>query len=248
MNILTIIVLVLLALFMLRGYRKGFVKSLASVVSLLVSVVLVSFATPYVTGFLETQTPVYSYVLEKCTETFSIEKAGSENVNTQAEEKQTAGSSQLVSLQEQMIDAMPIPEILKNMLKENNTPEKYGELAVHSFNEYVPRFMAELIMNIISFVVTWILVISFIRLAIMTLDIIAGLPVIRGINQILGLGLGFIQGLVIVWIGLLIITIFSNTDGGRQLMNMISESVILRKMYDTNLLLDILESAVKNFL
>ena len=158
----------------------------------------------------------------------------------------TSGQSGDTAWQEAWINNLKIPQTLQNLLKENNTPEYYAKLAAESFADYVPKYMAGLILNLISFVATWILVISFIWLAVMTLDVIASLPVLRGVNQILGLALGFFQGLIIVWVAFLIITIFSNTDIGKQLMTMIGESPVLSALYESNLLLEFLQDTVKN--
>lgn len=285
MNLLTIIVIIIFAVSILHGYRKGFIKSLASMVSIILSIVLVNMATPYVTEFLKTQTPVYDYILEKCKETFDMTaagaksgtsgktrtesgtsgktepesgaKAGTGNLGAAGKEQaaeetksgtDTSGQSGDTAWQEEWINNLKIPQALQNLLKENNTPECYREIAAESFSEYVPKYMAGLILSLVSFVVTWILVISFIWLAVMTLDVIASLPVLRGINQVLGLALGFFQGLIIVWIAFLIITIFSSSDIGKQLMKMISESPVLSRLYDTNLLLDFLQDTVKTLL
>lgn len=238
MNLLTVIVLILFAIFILRGYRRGFIKSLASMISIVLSIVLVNIANPYVTDFLKTQTPLYDYVLEKCKDTFDVSKLLDHT------EGQTVGAGNGSAQQEEAIDRLPLPGILKNILKENNTPEYYRRMAVQSFAEYVPRYMADLLLSIVSFVAAWILIVSFIWLAVMTLDMIAGLPIIRGVNQILGLVLGFLQGLIIVWIIFLIITVFSHTDAGRQLMDMIAQSPILETLYDTNILLDVLSGVL----
>lgn len=264
MNLLTIIVLIIFAISILHGYRKGFIKSLASMVSIILSIVLVNIATPYVTDFLKAQTPVYDYILEKCEETFRISGTGASSGTSGQTESSTAenaenstagqmesgigtsGQSGDTAWQEAWIDKLKIPQALQNLLKENNTPEYYRKIAAESFADYVPKYMAGLILNLISFMVTWILVISFIWLAVMTLDVIASLPVLRGINQILGLVLGFFQGLIIVWVAFLIITIFSSSDIGKQLMEMIAESPLLSEIYDTNLLLDFLQNTVKN--
>ena len=128
---------------------------------------------------------------------------------------------------------------------QNNTEKIYRELAVNNFNDYVPKFMANLIMNIISFVLTWVIVASFIWLAVMTLDVIANLPVIHGINQILGLGLGAVQALALVWIAFLVITIFSGTAIGKLLMEMIEKSFLLGKLYDGNVFLNFLQNTIK---
>lgn len=230
MNLLTIIVAVIFAMCMLKGYRKGMVRTLASMVSLILSLILVSFASPYVTEFLEEKTPVYPFVQEKCREMFSIEKK-----EETTENKKT---------QKEVIENLPVPDALKTLLEENNTQKIYEELAVKSFNEYVPRFMAEIIMSMISFAVTWILIIIAIWLVVHGLDLVAGLPVLHGINRLLGVVLGFVQGLIIVWIGMVVLTIFSNTDIGKVLMEMISESPFLKELYQTNLLMDLLHNMI----
>ncbi len=264
MNILTGIVLLIFLLFMIRGYRRGLIKSLASVISLAASVLLVSFVTPYVSQFLQEQTPVYTYVMEKCqesftvaldekeekqTETTEIEKSEAGEIllkNTQSDNSQSTAekiAGELsTQMQEKAIEELPVPDMLKNLLIRNNTEKTYRELAVNSFNDYVPKFMANLIMNIISFVVTWLIVASFIWLAVMTLDVIANLPVIHGINQMLGLLLGAVQALAIVWIAFLVITIFSGTAIGKLLMEMIEKSILLGKLYDMNVFLNFLQN------
>ena len=65
-NILEIAVAALILLFAAAGYRKGFVKKLAAMVSLLVSVVLVSALLPWITAFLKENTPVYTMIEEQC--------------------------------------------------------------------------------------------------------------------------------------------------------------------------------------
>ena len=256
MNILTGIVIVIFLLFMIRGYRRGLIKSLASVISLVASLALVSFVTPYVSQFLQEQTPVYTYVMERCQESFTVtlDEADEKTEESETEEgdvslkkgndNDTVGnvagtiSSQL---QKNAIEELPLPSVLKNLLIRNNTEKIYKDLAVNSFNDYVPKFMANLIMNIISFVVTWLIVASFIWLAVMTLDVIANLPIIHGINQMLGLVLGAGQALVIVWIAFLVITVFASTAIGKQLMEMIEKNVLLNQLYNGNVFLKLLQ-------
>ncbi|MDO5541215.1 MAG: CvpA family protein [Eubacteriales bacterium] len=234
MNLFTIIILIIFALFILKGYRRGFIRSLASAFSLVISIVIVNMATPYVTEFLETQTPVYDYILKRCEDVFSVE----DMQLTAVQEEQ----------QNEVIDNLALPKVLRNFLKENNTPEYYGKMAVKSFSEYIQKYMASLILNICSFVVTLILVMSFVSLIVMTLDLVARLPIIKGVNQILGLGLGFFQGLIIVWIIFLIITIFSQSYIGRELMQMIVDSPILSRIYDTNVLLNFLQNTISKII
>ena len=256
MNILTGIVIVIFLLFMIRGYRRGLIKSLASVISLVASLALVSFVTPYVSQFLQEQTPVYTYVMERCQESFTVTLNEADEKTTESETEEgdislkkgndndTVGNvAGTISnqLQKNAIEKLPLPSVLKNLLIRNNTEKIYKDLAVNSFNDYVPKFMANLIMNIISFVVTWLIVASFIWLAVMTLDVIANLPIIHGINQMLGLVLGAGQALVIVWIAFLAITVFASTAIGKQLMEMIEKNVLLNQLYNGNVFLKLLQ-------
>ena len=229
MNLLTIIILIVFALCLLRGWQRGFIKSLASMFSLILSIMLVSAATPYVTKFLKTQTPLYDYILEKCEDTFTI-KGG--NATTQGSEEE----------QDSIIDSLSLPKVIKETLKENNTPQYYTQLAAKNLSDYVQKYMAGLILSIVSYILTFILIVSLVALAVAMLNIMTKLPVLHGINRLLGLGLGFFQGLIIVWIGFLIITIFSHTSVGRELMQMITDSSILSKMYDANALLGFLQT------
>lgn len=66
LNLLEIVVLAVLVVMVISGLRKGFVRKLASVISLVLSIVLISLVLPYMTDFLKNSTPVYEYIVEQC--------------------------------------------------------------------------------------------------------------------------------------------------------------------------------------
>ena len=53
MNWLLVVVLVILAGHTIKGYRRGLLRVLFSVASLLITVLFVAWATPYVSNFLK---------------------------------------------------------------------------------------------------------------------------------------------------------------------------------------------------
>lgn len=289
MNLFTIIVLLVLLFFILNGYRRGFIKTFVSMVSIVVAIVLVSIATPYVTQFLKTQTPLYNIIVTKCEETFGMDailesisdkdnskssndkssdskngdnKSNDSNSNDNNNDNKDQGISEeslkditdsisglsdgAMSMldQAQIIENLKLPKALQEMLEKNNNKNGYEKLEIKSFEQFIPNYMATLILNMISFIVTLLLVISFLWITIMTLDIITRLPVLHGINRILGLGLGLAQGLIVVWFAFLIITVFSNADIGKQLMLSIHDSKILSFLYDQNIFLKLLSDAM----
>ena len=88
MNWLSIVILVILAGCILNGFRKGMVRTLAAMMSLVVSLVLVSLANPYVATFLEEKTTVYEVTETKCREAFqSIAEKQTENVQQEFMQK-----------------------------------------------------------------------------------------------------------------------------------------------------------------
>ena len=100
--------------------------------------------------------------------------------------------------------------------------------------------MASLILNILTFVITLLLVNLLLRMTVLTLDNLSRLPVLHPINQTLGLILGAGQGLLIVWVAFLVITVFGNTDTGQKLLMMIHQSVVLEWLYNMNIFLEYL--------
>jgi len=227
MNVLTIIVLIIFLVFILNGYRKGFIRKFASMFFFIAASMLVYLATPHISSFLKNYTPVYKVIEDKCEQAFLTDEGNAEEETSQLE-------------QIKFIENLEIPEVLQKQLTSNNNKSVYENLAVESFKNYIVSYLATLILNIISYVVTFILVSVILRLAIKALDVMAKLPIIHGINQFLGLFLGLLQGVLVVWLIFLVITIFSSTSTGRQLLLMVSESPILTFIYDSNLLLKFL--------
>lgn len=66
MNWLLVVVLVILAGHTIKGYRRGLLRVLFSVASLLITVLFVAWATPYVSNFLKENTKIYQKVETEC--------------------------------------------------------------------------------------------------------------------------------------------------------------------------------------
>lgn len=230
-NILTLIVILIILFYAFGGVRNGFIKSLLSMVFFILAAVLVYFANPYVSGFLKNQTPVYAVLEEKCQEIFDVEKLLGKEIGTEEPSR---------TEQTEMIESLPLPDILKEQLTENNNDVGYLKLAVTNFEEYLAGFMANLILTVLSYVVTFLLAVLVLKLLMGALDVLTELPVLKSINRVLGFLLGSIQGLCVVWVLFLVITILGSTDMGSKLLGMISESSLLSFFYDTNIFLKVL--------
>lgn len=150
--------------------------------------------------------------------------------------------------QTKLIQNLPVPDFLKDMLLNYNNSEGYNKLKVTDFGDYLVHFFANTILNIVAFVAALLVVQLILWTGITALDLFARLPLISFINRIGGLAVGVLQGLFAVWLIFLGISVFSSTQIGITLMGMIDESVLLQPMYESNFFLKMVLHGIANIM
>ncbi len=228
MNWLLIIVCVVILGNAIRGLKVGFIRTVFSLVSMILAVILTIWISPVMKDFLKSNEKFYDGL------THRIEKMLPFSTEEVVEKEQ-----------EGLIDEMKLPKTLKQSLKENNTLEKQKELAANSFQEYISRYLAEIIINALSFILTFIIISVLLWVICMALHIISKLPLIHSVNKTAGLLAGCIQGLFEVWLFFILLTVFGSTSFGQKIMEMIGESELLSFIYNNNILLRFVTGATK---
>lgn len=225
---LGIAVLALIAAACIMGFQKGFVKEIVSVFFMLISFLLVWVVNPYVNTFVKEYTPVYDTIQDKC-QTLVSEQIG--NKKTLDKEEQN-----------QVMENMELPDLLKNALVENNTAETYRYLAVSTFTEYISDSLAVMAVNGISFLISFVLSAAVIKLLGFILNVLTKLPVINGINKIAGAAVGGIKCIIFIWIAFLVLTLLCNTTLGQQGMALIQQDAFLNFLYSQNVFVKVFMS------
>lgn len=264
-NWLLIIVAVIFIVCVVVGYVKGFLKLGISLLSTILTIVIVMVCSPYVADALAEYTPVDDFIQGKIVETFmpeiSAEQLQQADLSgTPLEELTPEQLSDPESLnwdllgitaddilnvigeipkdmQIQEIEDAPLPQFLKDQLLENNNSTIYEELGVQSFPRYVAAYISRLVLQLISFLVTFLLAIIIVKALMFAVNIIGELPVLGILNHIAGGFLGLVLGLVIIWIGFLVMTLAYATEPGAACFEMMQKSTLLRFLYETNPLL-----------
>ena len=77
-----------------------------------------------------------------------------------------------------------------------------------------------------------------VRIAMKMLGILNKLPVIGGVNRLAGALVGVGIGIVIVWILFIVVTLLYDTTFGKMCFETIESTPILRKLYDSNILMN----------
>lgn len=217
MNILLIIVAAVFLLNVILGYSKGFLKTVFSLISWILVLMICQFATPVVTD----------YLMEK-TEITGIVEEGIHNTFVKLIENAEIGE----------LDKT-IPEELRiAVLGEGNT---FEEMILTSGMEAIDVSpIVRSILSIFSFIAvlatTKILMIIIEKI----LDMASKLPLIGTLDKSLGLILGAGKGLLIVWIILAIISMLALTETNTEWIAYITESKLLTWLQEHNFILKLL--------
>lgn len=219
-----IVILLILILFIWMGYRRGFTREIVSFFFVFLSLSLAWAINPYINDFLISETPVYSTIQETCTDFVQKQSSDLEN--------EMESSSQF-------IDGLNLPEILRKNIEKNNNTENYAELSVNTLTEYVSGYLARTIVNGLSYVLAYILATIGIRIVVYILNLIAGLPILKTANKLTGGLVGFVKGLVFIWILFLILTVLCSTEIGKTSLELIEKDSLLSVIYQYDPLIQI---------
>lgn len=219
-----IVILLILILFIWMGYRRGFIREIVSFFFVFLSLSLAWAINPYINDFLISETPVYSTIQETCTDFV---------------QKQSSDLENEIESSSQFIDGLNLPEILRKNIEKNNNTENYAELSVNTLTEYVSGYLARTIVNGLSYVLAYILATIGIRIVVYILNLIAGLPILKTANKLTGGLVGFVKGLVFIWILFLILTVLCSTEIGKTSLELIEKDSLLSVIYQYDPLIQI---------
>lgn len=230
MNWLLAIVIAILIIYAWRGKERGFIRTVFAFFSTIIAIAITLWISPYVSKWIQENDKIVEYVNESVNETFLSDKQDIGNNTTE---------------QVEFIEEMSLPLLMKETLIKNNTSDVYNVIAASSFNDYVTNLISMFLINVGTFMVITIIVKIMLYIIGSSLDMIGRLPILNGLNRVAGLLAGLVQGIVIVWIGFIVITLFMNNEYGQSLMAQINKSQILSTIYNNNLILVLLTDTSK---
>ncbi len=222
-NWLPVLVAVYLTGMVLYGHYRGFIRLAVSLTALIITLIAVKVALPYVTDFIQENTSISSAIGQEILETIGL-----------GEEEDPQEPDLL--MQQQLIQQLNLPESIKEELINNNNHEIYQLFGVDALADYIAAYLSDMVIQAVCFTVLFIIIFVLIQIGVRWLDLIARLPVLYGINHLAGALLGGILGLLYFWIGCLALSIFAGTTPGVAIINQIEGCGWLSALYHNNLL------------
>ena len=226
MNWLLIIVILVLAGNIVWGFSKGFLRVIYSMLAWIAILVFVTWATPYVANVLTEKTNIDNRI-----ETNLDEKL--HELVIPDTQKPGQGKKNYRDLQ------MKLPDAVTNKLFDTN---KIADQILEGSGAYdvVAGRATDLVMRVISFVLVLLIAVISFHLLSVVLKVVEKLPLIGGINRLLGLFAGLVKGILIIWLAFAIIAMAGTTDIGIALISYIYESPLLIWAYENNFVLTLL--------
>ena len=254
MNWLRYVLLAVCILSALAGYRKGLVRTVLSMVSLILVTGLAIWMNPYVTDVLNERTTLPQYVEKKCLETFeNNEFLSGENQDVQKKWLESMGVPEelvkqiltaRIQLTIQPFELVIMAEELVNQILGSGAVREYQEEQLHSLASYAAKAVSEKIMKGIAFFLTLVLAVVFVTIAVKIVELIAEIPGISFLNRMGGAGLGVVRAVLWIWIFFAVVYCFQATHWGNVCMKQIQGDMALAWIRENNPVLMLLKNVL----
>lgn len=218
MNTLTLIVIAIIAVFGFIGHAKGFLKMMLSILSLALTLYVATLISPYISAWLQ-QTNLYDSVYE-----------GTYTYVNDALRQSTVGDIQSA------MDQLQLPENIQNyvLAGENIIMDRVG------IAQIIAERLTAMVFDVLVFLVTFAGAMIIIKLLFAAVNLMSHLPIIHGVNKIAGLILGILEGLVVVWVFFIIISLTNGSEFAYNMYAQINESAFLTFLYNKNVIMSLL--------
>ena len=210
MNWVLLLVLLILGYNIIRGYRKGFLRIVYSLVSWVIVLTFVTVATPYINTYLMEHTTLYEKIEQQC----------SEQIKRSVEEKQRS--------------------IQNESSPDNQKLSQFGIIEQSGLYDEIAKQIAEFVVEGIAFLIALVAAWTIVHVIARALRIVFRIPVLSGVNRTLGVFAGGIYGLILVWIGFYMIAVTSTSEMGSALVACIYQSRLLKYLYENNVILTLI--------
>lgn len=218
MNTLTIVVIAIIAVFGFIGHARGFLKMILSVLSLILTLYVATLISPHISTWLQ-GTHLYDSVYQ----------------GTYTYVNETLGQSVTGDITTAM-EKLQLPENIQNYILagENTIVNETGITRV------IAEKLTAMIFDVLVFLVTFAGAMIIIKLLFAALNLMSHLPIIHGVNKIAGLFIGILEGLVVVWVFFIVISLTNGSDFAYNMYTQINESAFLTFLYNKNIIMSLL--------
>ena len=251
-------VILILIIFALIGWRKGVIRLVLSLVSMIITIMAAVVIAPMATTAIKNNTNIDENIAQ------SIYTVLYENkeVDEYFEDKQVLTGGIDISQVESHIqtvtdvaevgDKINLPESLTEAVKAMPDSElmsvirEYGEASVKEITiRLIALRLADIVLTAIAYLVIMVVVSIVLRVVVAATGLIRRLPVIKQADKLGGLIVGLVEGIAVVWIFFTVVTAISGTQAASNILVQIHGNAILEALYNCNPITSLLFSTIR---
>lgn len=219
---LDLIIAISILIFAIIGYHRGFFDQITGLMSTVLALVLSLIVYPVINMLIKAS-PIYMKIFN-----WTLSKVEPIDFGSGV---QSQGEAILENIKW-------LPTFIVEQIKNNNNTALYEVLGASTITEYISYFITNIIIALISILITWIILKVMLRILLKgTGKVIKQIPVVSGINQVGGLCIGLIKGLITLSIIGLMIPLVTMIPTFSQLEEYIEVSKIASWLYENNIIL-----------
>lgn len=220
--VLLTIVIIVLIIGAIKGYRKGCLRLAVWFAGLVAVLFIVTKISPYVSDFLVRNTSIDERIRARIITEYENRNEEETTTNTVSENDE--------------IDSFGFPALISDSIKTNNTSEIYDKLAVTIFRDYVSEYLTSIAIKAGTFVGLFIILAVAQFILILAIKILERIPVLKTFNRLLGMATGITLSLVFIWIFFLAAMMFFGQTFGGWVISQVKASAFLSYLYNNNIL------------
>ncbi len=232
-NLIDIIVIAIIALAGFIGYKMGFAKSIISLVSFFVAVGIALIFYKPLAVILTEKTSIDDWIVEKVMNT-RVNESGDLVSQEELEEKQEELPSE--TKEEKEITVKGLLEELPSTVASSIDVVAIKDNA----KQELAQKLSELIMKLLSLIIIFVVIKLTLLIATFIVDGVMKLPVLKQINEILGMAFGLLVGFAEMYVAFAIITFISSVADINFVIDAIKSSAFASIIFENNLIIKLL--------
>ena len=231
MNWLYITVMGYIIVCALRGFHKGFLRVVYSIVSLAVAVVFIAVTAPMLRNVILGSTTIGQQI-----------KAGSDRYVREQIDKKLEESTFTDDMELSWLSILP-KELQKELHKDlNQTARSPIPHILESQGVYkkISEGIADISVWVIAFLLAFILILVILFFIGRKLDLFSRKPGIHLVNMIFGFLAGIVKAFLVIWVAFSFIELTKILPVSAALIRQIDENAVLKGLYEQNMIRDLL--------
>ena len=240
-NIIDVIVILVIAISVFLGYKKGFVKTVISLVSFFVAIGLALIFYKQFAVILTENTTIDDWIIEHVALNYE-EKTEENKENALVSENSDINEKEQIetNINEEKEDNEQEKLNILDFLPENMLSNSDFEEIKEQTKLEIAYKVSELIMNLLSLIIIYIVVKVTLVIASYVLNGIMRIPVLKQLNEILGMIIGAVLGFIQIYIAFAVLIFISSITDISVVIDTVKLSAFASVLFENNLIINLL--------